>query len=150
MKPVTKKILESGLLDKHTIAMLDRWGASIVRHGSDEHPVTEGQKIETKEQLEQFVEELEELLDKEEEVMRETPLDWPASGKPTGYQIKGNPQGLFIGCLDSMGRLVVNPMTRFKRGLAIINRVTDQEFKILEIDFFYQGEKVIAQLLTLE
>lgn len=145
MKSVTKKILESGLVDKHVAAMLARWGTI---EQDDAHSVGR-QSFETKEQLEAFAEELEELLDKEEATMRETPLDWPASGPPKGFQVKGS-SALFIGCRDSMGRLVVAPHIRLKRGAVIIDRESDEEHQVTEINFFYKGEAVIAQLLTID
>jgi hypothetical protein len=146
MKPLVEKLLKSGVIDKHAALMMERW--KTLEPGSAELVGTE--QITTKKGLEKFAEEIEALLDKDSEITKETPLDWPASGPPKGFQIKGNPHGLFIGCLDAMGRLVVSPMTRFKRGLTIIDRTTDKEYQILEIEFFYKDEKVIAQLLTIE
>lgn len=63
MKPITKKVIESGLVHKHTVMLMQRWGylepeaASI--HGIMQTDLKEG--------FSKFVEELDELLAEEDD-----------------------------------------------------------------------------------
>lgn len=71
MKPITKKILESGLVDKHTAALMERWGVGLERGASDLVGKEDLRKASA-ETLTSFASELEELLDNEDETLRES------------------------------------------------------------------------------
>jgi hypothetical protein len=144
MRPVTKKILEAGLIDKHVQAMLTRWGSLEGIIPPEQIP--EMKRLDTKQKLERFVEELEELIDKEEETMRETPLDMavgPMSGFVTG-------KVRFLGRWDPAGRLVSQPIPELKRGSKIEEYNNPKAHRVLDIVHLYQGNEVAFFLVTVE
>lgn len=71
MKPISKKIAESGLVPKHTLLLMQRWG-----YLDPEEPLTTEAEViqeEIREGFAQFVEELDTLIEaKDEEEMKET------------------------------------------------------------------------------
>ena len=145
MKPITKKILESGFLDKHVTAMFERWGTLDLQDKSPETTL----KIRTKEQLEKFAEELEELMDQESDVMRETPLDLPVS--PEESFVLPNNGKCFSARWDAMGRLVVeNGEVALKRGEQINSISPGGFFRVLDVMTIYKGEEAYARLVTVE
>lgn len=143
MKPVTKKILEAGLVDKHAAAMLTRWGMLEVGEAGQT-----GIKKITAEQLEQFAEELDELVDREEETMRETPLDMSVG--PTEAFVCENTSEKFVGRWDPMGRLVSYPVLKLKRGMKITQYAGPKELRVLDITHLYRGNEISFFLITVE
>jgi hypothetical protein len=142
MRPVTKKILESGIVDRHVAAMLTRWGT--IEPTEYDH---NRRKFETKAQLEQFAEELEALIEKEEDLMRETPLDMPV-GVLEEFVLPSRGT-CFSARWDSMGRLVLEDWSvKFKRGDQINGR--DKFYRVLDSTVLYQGEGARARLVTVE
>jgi len=79
MKPLTEKILRSGLVDKHTAEMMERYG--ILEEGASEKVNEDALKSATREQLVRLADELSEEVEKSN-ILRETALDlerlrWP-------------------------------------------------------------------------
>lgn len=70
MKELTKKVLESGLIDRATAALLEKWGAL----DPDETDLVGRERI-TKQTLHDFVEDLELLLQPEAIERKEVQLD---------------------------------------------------------------------------
>lgn len=70
MKELTKKILEAGLVDKATAAMLERWGQ--LEEGATD---VVGRQAVTKRTLEDFIEDIELLLQPEAIEKHETQLE---------------------------------------------------------------------------
>lgn len=151
MKPLTKKILESGFVDTHVARMMERWG-QLEPGASD----LVGKKQVTKKTLEEFAEELECLLDIENaDEFRETSLDIQAKQEvwlqvDTGEQLKG-----FV---DLMGRIILatnKHLRRIKRGSEVKiwkEPVVDGDshlHMVTEIDPLYQGDHIIALQVTI-
>ncbi len=101
MKELTKKILESGLVPKHTALAMEKWG-SLDRGASD----IVGTRKVTEETLHAFAEDIAALLEKEEP-LRETELDFSAAGQEVVVRVKTG--GETHGRLDEMGRIVLTP-----------------------------------------
>lgn len=150
MRAVTKKILEAGLIDKHVQAMLTRWGALEGIIPPEELP--EMKRLDTKQKLEQFVEELEELIDQESEVMRETTLDLPLLKERFFYSL-GFDKPVFLAYKDSFGRILVPTDIPLKRGTKLYcaepPHGNGKVYKVLDWIKLYQGEKVIALSATI-
>lgn len=71
MKPVVKKVLESGLVSKHTAKLMEKWG-SLDRGASS---LVDSEVVQKTEQaLADFAEELDELVSREREKIQETKL----------------------------------------------------------------------------
>jgi hypothetical protein len=147
MRPITKKILESGLLDKHVAAMLARWGA--IDQEEYNNPSSRKQ-FETKEQLERFAEELDELIDKENEIMRETPLDMPLSGELLRFMTQGMAGQAFQGRWDQMGHLIVPPNVSLHRGVVFTDMAVLKKYRVADVTKLYKGEEVLAQCVMVE
>lgn len=152
MKELSRKILESGLVDKHCALMLERWGQLEV--GASE---LVGRQQLTKQTLEEFAEEIEQLIE-QDDVIKETRLE-AVDGMPRILLKKiGRSSIVFTGMVDEMGRYLVPPTVEFRRGDTLF--VTPDEsgvrfsyvgwVSILEIESLYEGEKAVAQQLTVQ
>jgi hypothetical protein len=80
MKPLTEKILKSGLIDKHTAELMEKYG--LLDSGASDKVNEDALKNATREQLMQLADELSDEADRSD-VLRETALDlerlrWPA------------------------------------------------------------------------
>ena len=146
MKPLVKKLLESGIIDKHAALMMERW--KTLESGAADLVGTD--PITTRRGLEKFAEEIEELLDKEEETVRETPLDLPLKNEQSYFAVVGVTNSQFLGHWDVMGCLVVDPTTVLHRGTVIRDARTKLYWRALDTAELYQDEKVIARRITVE
>lgn len=81
MKVLTEKILKSGLIDKHTAALMEKYG--ILEEGATDRVNEHALEHATREQLIKLADELSDAAD-ESDALRETALDlerlrWPTS-----------------------------------------------------------------------
>ena len=104
MKELTKKILESGLVDEHVARMMERWG-QLDDGASD----LVGRKKVTKQTLVEFAEEIDTLVENGLVDLRETRLDIDAK-VVTSVSFPSS-SVLFKAYIDSLGRVIfpVNP-----------------------------------------
>lgn len=106
MKPLTQKVLESGLIDKHMAQMLEKWGN--LPEGSAELVKDDALRNATKEQLTKLGEELGDEVEKLR-ALKETQLDLDQLRWPTTASIRdGNGEYKAIdlsAVIDRMGRL---------------------------------------------
>lgn len=72
MKPIVEKILKSGLVDKHTAALMEKWGA--LEAGSVEMVGKEDLREASEETFKQFVEDIDTLIEADRTEMLETRL----------------------------------------------------------------------------
>jgi hypothetical protein len=73
MKPISKKVVEAGLVDKHTVRLMQKWGYMSIGP-DDDNPGKQVQR-DCRESLTEFVDDLDNLLAQEEEVgIKETRL----------------------------------------------------------------------------
>jgi hypothetical protein len=72
MKPIVRKIIESGLVDCHAVQTMERWGQ--IDRGSSELVGKNDIRTATKKTLTKFAEDIDELLEQDRETARETRL----------------------------------------------------------------------------
>ena len=72
MKPIVKKIIESGLVEKSAIQLMEKWGQ--IDRGSSELVGAHDLRTAAENSLTEFAEEVEELIEKDREEIRETRL----------------------------------------------------------------------------
>lgn len=151
MKPVTKKILEAGLLDKHTVAMFERW--KTIDHDNYEKGTSstsvqayEQKKFETREQLEKFAEEIGELLEAKDSVTFETALDLPLVERHFFYDYKTKAR--FTGYIDKLSRLVIPPAIKVIRGQFLMDLSTSVKYQVLEVEDLHKNDQLQARLVT--
>lgn len=106
MKPIVDKVLGSGLVDKHMVVLMERWG--YLPEGSNQKVPEDDFKYKTREQLVQFAEEIGDEVMKEH-TLRETSLDLDRLRWPTEVSIYSKDNIGFAyklqGLIDNMGRL---------------------------------------------
>lgn len=106
MKPVVEKVLASGLVDKHTAALMERWG--YLPEGASDKVNSDALKNATKAQLTKLAEEIGDEVAKEN-LLRETSLDLERLRWPTEVTIFNQKSETIVyklkGMIDRMGRL---------------------------------------------
>lgn len=143
MRELTKKILETGLVDETVAALLKKWGAItpeeflLVQHKQVAH-----------ETLETFLEKLDELLDTETEAdVKETRLEVRITKAP--FEVTPlNGSTPFWVAEDEMGRWVTSKNIRVIPG----NKFScdSDVYEVTEIVPIYQNDVVTALQLTVE
>lgn len=152
MKPLMEKVLKSGLVEKHTAEMMERWG--FLQPESSELVNQDALQGATKEQLHKLAEEIGNEVEKER-TLRETQLDldkirwptevsiYPGNGIPT--TIKG-----IQAVIDRMGRLYFRIQDVKKEwfipGQCISRKVSgkDVDERIIEVDVLYVGDQQVC------
>jgi hypothetical protein len=139
VKELTKKVLEAGLVEKHTARMFEQWG-HLDRGSAD----LVGQQKVTAETLEAFVEDIDKLIEKSSEV-HETALDINVTAEFDFEDDAGKKVHAYV---DYMGYLLVLVGQRMKihRGSKI--RQDGKTFAVLDIEPFYQNDEMVALRLT--
>jgi hypothetical protein len=72
MKPIVKKIIESGLVDRHAVQLMEKWGQ--VDRGASDLVGRQDLRAATETSLTKFAEEVEGLIEQDREEVRETKL----------------------------------------------------------------------------
>ena len=142
MKPLVKKILEAGLVDKHLARMFERWGQL---EGGSENLV--GTRQITQQTMHEFVEELEILLADDE--IRETRFDVSVSKPPV--ELYCPTVGIFYAVEDMMGNYIVSPSVTLHRGSRIYQDVASTDkphLTVLEVEPLYQGDTLVSYQVT--
>ena len=149
MSELTKKILESGLVDEATAQMMEKWGA--IPEGSAELARRQELKEATRAQLFKFAEDIGVEVDKHRR-LKETVLDlnqlrWPA----TIYISKGDSNlraGPFTAVVDRIGRYYFQPHAEMLKwlipGYALFNEERNEVDTILEVTELFVGDEVAA------
>lgn len=106
MKPLTKKLLESGIVEKNFAIMLERWGSL------DPGAADEVKSRMVKQRVEEFVDELDEIIESNMEP-KETRIDIVGKGLEVLYCPTA---GVFSAALDEMGRLIIPTGFVLQRG----------------------------------
>lgn len=140
MKPITKKLLEAGLIEENTVDILRRWLLL-----SAEEAEQLGVSKEIRQTLESLVEQLEEILD-EEPKLKETVLEISIRKPPTSYWAPLT--GGFSTVEDAMGRLIVDPLLELVVGDVIYKDAL--KWQIESIDPIYINDSVVAKMLSVE
>lgn len=142
MKTLTEKIYEAGLVDKHTMQLFERWGA--VMPGDID---TVERRIITEKGLEEFAEDIEQLLAQSTEV-KETRLDITIKRPPVEF-LSASVGGMFSAVEDEMGRLIVSPRVKLHRGEVITPVPPGRARTVLDTEPLYCGDDVYAYQVTL-
>jgi hypothetical protein len=107
MKPLTEKILKSGLVDKHMAQMLEKWG-NLPEGASELIPDSNPFKDATKEQLIKFGEEIGDEVEKAR-ILKESQLDLDRLRWPTKVSLYNEKEELILSqqpaLIDRMNRL---------------------------------------------
>lgn len=156
MKELTKKILEAGLVDKTVVQLLERWHLL-----SPEEAAIATKPVVVVEALEKFVENLEELLDKEPsdattiKPLRETRLEIVVSKPPIDlffFRRSAAPEHRhvrFSAVEDEMGRLIINPDVDTRVGDFLMDDKTGKVlYTVLGIEDLYMGNELVAKQIT--
>jgi hypothetical protein len=152
MKEMTKKILEAGLVDKTVAQLLARWFLL----SPEELGIAMQPKAVMAETLEKFLENIEELLDRDpsdettDKPMRETRLELLVTD-PADYYCPNT--GVFTAVRDQLGRLIVSPNYAFIPGDEIWTSSNSKphpaDFLVTKVEKIYQGEFAAAFQLTI-
>ena len=153
MKPLVKKILEAGLVDKHAARMFEQWGQ--LEPGAAD---LVGQKKVTEKTLEDFAEDIEALLEDEHEV-KETRLD--VQVRPP-VDLFCPASGIFSAVEDEMGRYIISTKVLLNRGDQIFHSLDGLHYldhqrrkdlpcwTVLEVESLFQGDKLVAYQVTVD
>lgn len=158
MSDLSKKILESGLIDEATARMMEKWG--VLDEGSADLAKKATLKDATREELIQFAEDIGEEVDKQRR-LKETMLDlnhlrWPVKlslAPPRG--LEGRPVGSFTAVVDRMGRYYFRPqeVRAFEKDLIPGRQLMNEDAQvmtILEVTPLYVGEALAAIQVSVE
>lgn len=149
MSDLTKKILESGLVDEATVRMMEKWGT--VPEGSAELAKRQELKDATKEQLIRFAEDIGVEVDKQRR-LKETVLDLNQLRWPATVEISNSHNNLYVGpftaVVDRMGRHYFQPHPDTRKwlipGYVLRNRERNESYPILEVTELFVGDQVAA------
>ncbi len=148
MKKLSERIIEAGLVDKHTLRLFERWGAVM----PGEIDTIERREL-TKATISEFVDDIENLLEESSE-LKETRLEIVIKKPPQMYFCQG--LGTFVAVEDELGRLIVGPNDILRRGDVVSppqergSRIVPPNRQVLEVEPLYQGDKLHAYQVTLE
>ncbi len=152
-KPIIKKILESGLVDKATIQMMEKWGT--LPPGSSDLVKEDALKDATQDVLLNLASDLSDIIEKEHTI-RETALDlerirWPATVTIT------NPEGMKViatdipSVMDRMGRYYFRlndvPESWLVPGYLLVRRLDSKRVSheyITEYGKLYSNDKPVC------
>lgn len=145
MKPLTKRILEAGLVDKHAAKMFESWG-QLEPGDSD----LVGRKMVTETGLRAFIDDIEQLTEPDDE-MKETRLDIRVTQPPVTllYVKTGN----YIAAIeDEMGRFLIGSAWGFLVPGEVLRIAGEDEdyWTIEQVEPLYQGDDLIAYQITVD
>lgn len=126
MKPLVRKIIESGLVSQHVTLLMEKWGT--LDHGATSLVGSNAARKASEETLIKFAEELEGLLDQNRDEIRETRLSMNLTNpRIVKWGYGGNLQAIVFD--DEMRNLVFPPTwkTRLHPG---------KKFQLLDDDMF--------------
>jgi len=145
MKPLVRKILEAGIIDKHVTLMFERWGQ--LDKGSED---LIGKKNVSHQTMAEFADEIETLLETDLE-MKETRLEVPVTKPPIELFC---PTTLHFSAVeDVMGKYIVSPKVILHRGSRVWPddaTMGGSHWTVLEVEPLYQGDDLIAYQVTVE
>lgn len=147
MKELTKLILESGLVPKHTAKLLEKWGG--LEEGSAE---LVGKKKVTTETLEDFAKDVAELM--ETRPIKETVLD-DIQVRGQRVIISASSRGTYLCLRDEMGNYFAPTYAHIVKGDSVRVREPDEPDRdsiyltVRAVTPIYVGDRVVADLLVL-
>lgn len=149
MSQLTEKILRSGLVDKHTAALMEKYG--LLEEGSTEKVNEDALKGATRVQLEKLAEDL--AVEAERELaLKETMLDLNQIRWPVAVMIKSELGKLHVdpitALVDRMGRYYFRPQDvsydMLIPGFHLIVSPRAKDVTITEVQELFVGDQVAA------
>lgn len=142
-KTLDDALLESGIVDRHMAQMMERWG--VLTTGSADKVDTA--RVETRDQLRRFAEELVPILGKAEGAYRETRLDL---GPPKPFLIVFTGTAISAAQEDAMDRLICDTSFDAPPGrLIVLKKGEEQQSRMVEaVERLYQDDKLVAFQVT--
>ena len=141
MKELTKKVIEAGLIDKHTTHLFEKWGA-IDPEEADQVK----RKEATKKTLEEFAEAIDGLM-ATSYMVKETQFEAYVTGP---YNLRHEEDGPITQCYkDPFGRYLIKSteIEPFTRGDSVY--IDGRERQLLDFEILYKGDKPsMLQLLV--
>jgi hypothetical protein len=155
LRPLTEKVLRSGIVDEHVAALMERWG--YLPEGASELARNKDLESATKNQLERLAEDIANEVAKAA-LLRETQLDLDTIKWPVEVDIHSSDGKLVAmtnGLIDSVGRYYFRPQEIDKdwlvvgRTLHIYSPPSNTEIRkkieeITEVTELCIGDKVAA------
>jgi hypothetical protein len=143
MTPLVKKILEAGLVDKHTAALMEHWGT--LDAGAVD--LVDKKKL-TEKNLEQFVEDIEALISPDVP-MHETMLDQATGRRRVMVQdLPPYPGAEFVAIDDPTGKLIIPPEIRLHRGEYIRGSESIKNWLVEDVVPIYVGDHLSGYRVT--
>lgn len=140
MKELSKKVIESGLIEKHVVKMMEDWG--YMDQGAAD---LVGKKKLTQENLEQFLEDIEALVSPDKP-MQETRLEVQAQNS---FNLSTEDGRVFTAVEDDMGKFIVPPHVSPYPGQRLL-RDGRFFFGVVHLSTpLYQDEKLVAFEITI-
>lgn len=145
MKPLVRKILESGLVSKHTAKMMEHWG--WLEEGASDLASKSLMERDTKVLLSKLAEDIGDLLEDEYKI-RETRLDHNVR-RSLSVRV---PDGRVVDAdEDYMGHLIILVGVGIGRGDVLYSSDgVVALYRVLDVDNMYIGATVVGHQLTVE
>lgn len=150
MKPITKRLLQAGLIDNKFASMLEYWGALDPEEVEHQKAITN--LVNTKKDLLQLVDDLDEILGtKETEGIKETRFEIYTRKPPVNLFTPS--RGMFAAIQDELGRYIIGPNITLTPGDFLWAPGDDGKgpsLRVVEITPLYENDKVVAKQITVE
>ncbi len=154
MKPISKKIIEAGLVPKHTLMLMQKWGYMDPESKDADQQIVQ---LDIKDTFSKFVDELDELLEaKNEEDIKEISFSitlrnpfrilWLAE-KNGNYFTHSNP---IIAFRDEMDRIIL-PASESPSVGNYFSRLSDEHwFEITSVTPLWADDTIVAYQIEAE
>lgn len=140
MKPITKKVIEAGLVPKHTILLMQRWG--YLEPEASDIPTMQA---DLKEGFIQFVEDLEELIEEEaEKDIQETKFSITLRDPFLVYWIGDAKPRSVIVFKDESGHLIFPASEGVRLGDIFQTAETKELQEIISVVRLWSGSDIVA------
>jgi hypothetical protein len=143
MKELVKRILESGLVEKHAALLLEKWG-QLEPGASD----LVGRVKVTQEGLSKFAEEIESLVSLDASTIKETRLEVQVLRPP--FKAFSPSVGEFLAYEDKMGNLIVDHEIGSHISAGLHLHTCSGSKIVLGVFPLYEGEKIVAYQVSVE
>lgn len=152
MKPLTRKLLESGLISKHVTRLLEKWGA--LEAGASALVGTDDVRRASEDVLVRFAEEIEMLVAADREQLRETRLTIYLRNPQIviWHRVNGVPHPEstpFIVFADEAGYFIFPPSTTYvAQGNEFLVLNSASVYAITDVTPLYQDDQIYAYQVT--
>ena len=138
MKPIVKKILESGLVDKHTAALMEKWGT--LEPGATDLVGKEDLMKASSDTLMKFADDIEGLIETERTRITESRLSMLLESPFLAFVDYGNSVETVALFKDDMEHYFFPPSSLVSIGMKF-KLTDDTEYEIVDIVAIHSGEE---------